>query len=650
MRNLKKLIFPMLAIFLFFCVFTVAEEKKEVIKPPKKGFVTLSKQEYKKLLNKLKPAVEDKLKPPQNWVAKRADFSITVTEDMKAEGSVIYKVESLIEDKWIEAPLQYNRRGISINTPPEGLLVKNKGSGVYFGTNIRKTFTISGEINIDLQKKDLNKYTLRLYSSNAVINRFKIKWNPAVIKLVKSPAIETGSKIGKKTAEYSAIADKNRDLPFVFERVSAAKEAVDEKRRVEAATRASFSIEKGLIRASYHFKYTVNRGSFETFSFSLPVGLNIHSVSGADLYTWDEKEGNGINRLEIKVNAGERKKQDIYITGDLSYDREEGKITLPLVLPLRIARVKALIAVAASDEIEVATDSLENIQIIDISDLPSNFRSAGGMKPVLAYKFLLDREETPPKGSLTVREYERVAVLAANIENAKFLTLKTARGKSLTRALFWIRNNIKQNLKVTPPENFELWSCFADGNPVKPTLDPSGALLIPLKRSRDASSSILMKLELIFFSDDNRMGEEGMLHFRLPVVDLQIMKMGWELLLPLNYEYEDWMGNLRQTGRSEFLEYITPLSSGRAGQKKQQQNVSYQMNQFLQNDMRQQQVDQQANVLIQNFQKREVFGKVRAGRLPVKFSIPRAGRQFLFTRLLVVDKAPALSVEYELDD
>ena len=114
---------------------------------------------------------------------------------------------------------------------------------------------------------------------------------------------------------------------------------------------------------------------------------------------------------------------------------------------------------------------------------------------------------------------------------------------------------------------FELWYCFDDGNPVKPTLDPSGALLIPLKRSRDASSSIFMKLELIFFSDDSKMLEEGMLHFRLPAVDLQIMKMGWELLLPLNYEYEDWTGNLRQTGRGEFLEYVTPLSSGRAGQK-----------------------------------------------------------------------------------
>ena len=61
-------------------------------------------------------------------------------------------------------------------------------------------------------------------------------------------------------------------------------------------------------------------------------------------------------------------------------------------------------------------------------------------------------------------------------------------------------------------------------------------------------------------------------------------------------------------------------------------------------------MQQQTDKLIQNFQKRESFTRLREGRLPVKFDVPRAGRQFLFKKLLVIGKAPWLSVEYELDD
>jgi hypothetical protein len=129
------------------------------------------------------------------------------------------------------------------------------------------------------------------------------------------------------------------------------------------------------------------------------------------------------------------------------------------------------------------------------------------------------------------------------------------------------------------------------------------------------------------------------------------MKLGWELLLPGNYEYDEWSGNFEQVGPDEYYRFITPAEKT---QEKQIQ-VAYQQrnilsNQFAVNVEQQQEIARQTNDLIQRIQKRESYSRLREGRLPVKFQMPRTGKQFLFTKLLVVGKVPGITVEYELDD
>jgi hypothetical protein len=74
------------------------------------------------------------------------------------------------------------------------------------------------------------------------------------------------------------------------------------------------------------------------------------------------------------------------------------------------------------------------------------------------------------------------------------------------------------------------------------------------------------------------------------------------------------------------------------------------VNQFALNEAQQQQMNAQTERLIQQFQKKENVAKMREGRFPVKFELPRIGKQYLFRKLLLIGKAPSLTVEYELDD
>ena len=627
-----------------------AGSEEEVIKPPKKGYVTLSREEYKKLLEKLKPKKAEILKPPQDWAVKIADYDLKVDKELNVTGTVMYELESMRDDKWIEAPLQRGSTGISFHTPPDGVLLKHRGNDVYFGTNLKKLFKLSARVNLNLSKHGLNEYLFAIRSSESVINRIKISYPDEFLKLKSSPLMKIGSGSSDSLKHLVGLSMPNRSLSFRFEPVETETVAEVTEKRTEVDCTSFFNIESGLLRASYHLRFKTNRGGFDKLMVRLPKALDIHAVNCAGLISWDILKKENGNALRVELEKKQVDTVDLYITAEKAYEGKELELTLPLVIPEDVDRLRGSVGISVVSEAEVSTGELDGVQEIDISDLPQEFRRTGTQKPVLAYKYIRDSAEPLPKASVTVKEYEKVAVLTANIENAEFSTVYTARGKGLLSCKYWIRNNIKQNLKIIPPKGFKIWSSFIDGDPVKPTLAEDGSLMIPLKKSVDVSSSILFQLELIFYFENEEMGEDGKLRFELPLCDLQIMRLGWELLLPSHYEYEDWESDLQQVNLGEYFETIKQKEKpGSAAAELQYSQKNAIANQFMLNDKQQQQITEQTNRLIQRFQQRENLQRLRRGRLPVRFEIPRIGKQFLFKKLLIVGRAPFVIVEYEED-
>jgi hypothetical protein len=650
MKKILSIVVISIFILTLTSIYIEAGDDKEVIKPPKKGYVTLSKEEYKKLLEKLKPKKAEFLKSPQDWVVKIADYDLKIDKELKIIGTVMYELESLRDDKWIEAPLQRYIKGISFHTPPDGILLKYRGNDVYFGTNLKRSFKLSARVNLNLQKQGLNEYLFAIRSSESVINRFSITWPEKILKLKSSPLMKVDSAASGSIKKLIGLSMPNRTLNFHFEVVETKTvEDVTEK-RIEVDSTSLFNIESGLLRASYHLRYKTNRGGFEELIVKLPKDLDIHSVNCSGLLSWDIDKKENYLLLKVKLEKIASEIVDLYITAEKAYEGKETKLKLPIVLPLNVDRMRGSIGISVVSEAEVMTENLDGAEEIDISDLPQEFRRISGYKPVLAYKYIWDSSDPMPDAVILVREYEKVAVLTANIESAEFSTVYTTRGKGLLRGNYWIRNNIKQNLKVIPPKGFKIWSSFINGEPVKPTIAEDGSLLIPLKKSVNASSSILFQLELIFFFENEEMGEDGILSFELPLCDLQIMKLGWELLLPSHYDYDEWEGNLQQVVLSEYYETIKQEeTTGKIDTKFQYSQKNAIANQFMLNDVQQQQITEQTNRLIQRFQQREGLYRLRKGRLPVKFEIPRVGKQFLFKKLLIVDKVPKITVEYDED-
>lgn len=646
----KHLIFLVILGFLAAGI-NLYSQDTEIIKPPKKGYVTLSKEEYEKILEKLKPKKTEEMKPVQDWTIKSADYELTIGSDLRVSGKAVFSIESFRNDIWIEAPLQNSPRGMGFSIPPDGVVLKYTDEAVTFGTNRKGSFSLSAQLHPEVEKSDLNRYNCSLFVSNAVINRFTIKYRSSAVKMQSFPFITISS--GEKEGFFivKGLAEAGNELTFDFETIEAAAEAGAEK-RTEADVRALYTIEPGNIRSSFTYSISAHKKGLEKLELGIPQGMEIMSAGGKEVITWEENRKGDTAVLAISLDAKSETLSDIVITGETPYEGKDSKQKLPMLEPVSIDRVKGMVALAATDETEIQPESNAGLQEIDITELPSTLSPLPGTKMVFAYKYSWNKQDPLPSAVFAIRQYDKAAVLTANIESAEFTTLHTQRGKTLLRARYNIRNNIKQHLKITPPPGYVLWSSFIGGDSVKPIVSEDGSLLVPLKKSLDPSSSVLFSLELILYGQKLKMEESGKVSFDLPECDLQIMKMGWELMLPDNYDYDEWEGNYRQVAVTEFSDSVR-----RPDEQPKEQIVQGYMtnrndlvNQFSFNEVQQRQVVEQTDRLIQQFQKKESAAKLREGRFPVKFDLPRIGKQFLFNKLLLIGKAPSLNVEYELDD
>jgi hypothetical protein len=540
---------------------------------------------------------------------------------------------------------------MGFNIPPDGVVLKYTDEAVTFGTNRKGSFNLSAQLHPEVEKSDLNRYNYSLFVSNAVINRITIKYKSSAVKMQSFPFITISSDEKEGFFIVKGLAEAETDLTFDFETIEAVAEAGAEK-RTEADVRALYTIEPGNIRSSFTYSISAHKKGLEKLELGIPMGMEIMSAGGKEVITWEENRKGDTAVLAISLDARSETLSDIVVTGETPYEGKDSKQKLPMLEPVSIDRIKGTVALATTDETEIQPESNAGLQEIDITELPSTLSPLPGTKMVFAYKYSWNKQDPLPSAVFAIRQYDKAAVLTANIESAEFTTLYTQRGKTLLRARYNIRNNIKQHLKIMPPPGFILWSSFIGGDSVKPIVSEDGSLLVPLKKSIDPSSSVLFSLELIFYGQKSKMEESGKISFDLPECDLQIMKMGWELLLPDNYDYDEWEGNYRQVAVTEFSDSVRQP----AEQQKEQVVQGYMMNrndlvnQFSFNEAQQKQVVEQTDRLIQQFQKKESAAKLREGRFPVKFDLPRIGKQFLFNKLLLIGKAPLLSVEYELDD
>ena len=462
----------------------------------------------------------------------------------------------------------------------------------------------------------------------APISEFEMAVNEKDVDIFVEPSIKVEVKKEEDKTTAWAIMPKTNSIQVRWTKALPKEDItpVEVEPKVYSTIYTFASIGEGLLRCDSSIAYSVLQSEISGVRLVLPDDASVLEVNGRDLRDWKvSKEGSNQN-VDVYFKFGVKGNYNLSV----AYERAigEGSVVaqIPRIKTLGVEREKGFIGIASATNVELKVDASENATAIDVKELPTAIWSRTANHILLAFKYLNGTYDI----QIEVIRHEEVPVLIAAVDLANYVSLNTKDGKRLTKAVYHIRNNVKQFLRLRLPQGAVLWSASVSNKPVKPARDKKGYILIPLEKSQLRGESLTQfPVEVVYLERGSKMGVSGSLKAELPRVDIPTSELYWSLYLPVDFAYYKFGGDLNRVEKLTSIFSLAPLVSGRAEQ----------------NAVRKKSLSQYTA-------QRQYEGKMldevsKKGALPIKITVPERGKVFRFSKLLVSENEKAgLSLRY----
>jgi len=641
----KAIIFFCIAAVLFFAA-TFARSDQGLPDLPG-GAVTIPWSDFKELIKDLIAPPP----PPPTPPAPPADYSVSSAAyaGRLAGGSAVFSasfaVVILAEEKWVEVPLLSSETAISdvlMDGAPVTLSVKN---GMYVVvTDKPGAHTVSlnffvpvdagaGPNTVDILLPEVPSSTLRFTVPRPGLD---IQITPAHFRKVTPSGGST---------ELSAV------LPITSRAViswsPAVREEVSGTLRVQAQVNTIISVGEGIMKGVTTVTYDISHGSLSTFSIVVPKAIEILDVSGDAVRDWKPVPNGDTSTILINTGFAVSGTTSIVLLYEHNMGGTTADIDVPQIEVRDVVREIGYLAVTASTKVGIKELSSKNLAGLDSSELPSALVSASENPILFSYKYL----KHPYALRLSVVTYEDIPSLTTVVTKADMASLLTVRGDLVTRAVFEVKNNVKQFMRLSLPEHSTLWSAYVSDRPVKPSVDKDGTILIPLDRSARTDTSLTsFVVEVVYITETKPLGALlGRREFVAPVIDIQTDAQAWTVYFPERYSY-------KSVGRD--MEPAPPAPTGYTGETTTNApGLMPQEEMDASDEMYRGDIDKKEAPQSQVYIERNVYAEGLSamggvtgmkGVLPVKLDIPFSGRAIGFSKAIVgPGERSTIEIRYE---
>lgn len=631
------------------------------------GQVIMNWSDFEKILKELlKPPPEvpeeeeeEEPEPPMDYSFRSASFRVEIGEGF-ARVEADYALDVLRDKQWIVIPLGRNTSGVHkalVDGKPA--LIGGRGNEISVfllgkaAHRLQVTYTVAAPHN-----PGPNSFNVYVASVPGAMITLTAPSELSEITISGAVKTESIKKDGAQTIQAITGATSNIGVNYtvpVPEALAVAEEKIPAK--LYSTVELLVSIADEVVTAKANFNYDIKHSPMSRFSIDVPDGYDVVNVTGQGLSGWKADEGT----LNVNVNYEVKGPYNLQVHMESKREMASGAVKIPEPITKDTERESGFVAVETKSSLEVNIVSLEGLVPIDAQELPSGLRYRA--KYPILYSFRFGRHVY--SGDLSVTRHEEVSVLTAAIDIINLVTLLTDDGKSVTRMIFEVRNNKKQYLKVDLPEKAEVWSAYLDDDPIKPSKNEKGQILVPLKKSGAGDEKVSFTAELIYYAPIDEMEKSGEIKIAFPKADIPASEMYVSLYLPPKFKYKKFEGDLeditdKPEDISETFAYAPQAVGGARDEDKKIMKAKKERRYSKRALTRQAQMETEIADELQMRQavvpqmkpgsggQAPASAKPRSrGMLPVKFNVPLRGSVHRFSKLLVMDEAPELTFNYK---
>ena len=534
------------------CLMSVCwAEDKSALPLPDPGNVTLTLDEYNRLVERAAKPPKKPDAAPLPYSIKHADLKLRVENNgvmglVELEGEVFHKGMSKV-------PLTSGMTILDAHQNGKGVPLMQE-NGAHIALLPAGDFSISLDTGLPLRiDAGRASFTLPAPVAGSVQMSLLIPGEHTLAQINPGVITSRKSENGHTAIEATLVPGQPANIWWATREVVAP--AAPREVRFLADSKTLVSVSEAEMRIAVLADITMVQGETSTFQVQIPEGFEVTGVTGPTLDS-AETQPKVVNVRPVGTtepthpyifltvsNPGMRSHQFL-----ISMERSinDTKADAPFVSFKGAQRETGEVLVEGAGTMEITATEGGGLKRMDVKEANPYLRSLAHFPPQAAFRYHRQASETPTLALNWVR-FPDGSVLAAVAESADVTTMVTPEGKSLTEVKLTLKNQAQPFLKVSLLGGATILSAEVAGERVKPVQGADGNRVPLLRPGFRPNGSYTVSF--VFMHSGTPFAKKGGADLSLPRMDIPISLLNWEVFLPERYKVKDFGGDVIAANR-----------------------------------------------------------------------------------------------------
>jgi hypothetical protein len=506
----------------------------------KNGDVVLTREQFNKLVDQMKPPSLTGPPPPFAYLITKASYTGEMRES-STNFEAVFVVHVLQRGAYVKVPILPSGTALAdirVGSEPALVIIENGYHNVVLPEPGEYTVTARYSVKSSLDK---GPHQIDLAIAQTPITLLSLTMPLTEIDIEIPQAQQVLTQPTDQGTKVSAVIGQGQGISVRWRKMVTAADKIPAK--LYAEIHHMISIQDDVLKTQSAVTYTILHSEVDGVRLVIPEDVNLLSVTGEGVGEWQEMTQDNQRVLTIPFTYGKKGTATVYVTTEKALSESGLANAFAGFRALDTVRETGFIGIELATSAEVIARESDGLEAIAVQKLPRPLINRSARPLMMGFKYL----KHPFSLVFDIKKHDKVAVPVATINSASVVTLFTEDGKMVHRLVYQVRNNAKQFIEIQLPEKTDVWSVLVGNQPVESSVNGNGKLLVPLNRSQSVNNTLnTFPVEVIYCTVQKGFSPFGTRESVLPTVDILVSQLIWSVYLPNDFAYMYFQSTLEK--------------------------------------------------------------------------------------------------------